>query len=128
MVTWKTKSGTHTNPSEEMDSSNDPTCSLQKLLRRKTKEEPKKLYKVLLKLMQDVKAEMQSFLPELKGNNIKEESHSSKVQTTLFDKTQFNKFLKEKENDILKIVKSKTCNVSQRPLMDKTRDSDIQNT
>ena len=42
MVTWKTKSGTHTNPSEEMDSSNDPTCSLQKLLRRKTKEEPKK--------------------------------------------------------------------------------------
>ena len=45
MVTWKTKSGTHTNPSEEMDSSNDPTCSLQKLLRRKTKEEPKKLCK-----------------------------------------------------------------------------------
>lgn len=120
--------GYHTNPSEEMDSPNDPTCSLQKLLRRKTKEEPKKLYKVLLKLMQDVKAEMQSFLPELKGNNIKEESHSSKVQTTLFDKTQFNKFLKEKENDILKTVKSKACNVSQRPLMDKTRDSDIQNT
>ena len=87
MVTWKTKSATYTNPSQEMDSSNDPTCSLQKLLRRKTKEEPKKLYKVLLKLMEDVKAETESFLSQLKGNNIKEESHSSKVQTTLFDKT-----------------------------------------
>ena len=34
------KSGTHTKPSEEMDSSNDPSYSMQKLFRTKTKDEP----------------------------------------------------------------------------------------
>lgn len=71
---------------------------------------------------------MEMFLSEFSSDYVKEERYISKVQTTVTDVTLFKKNLKEKENDILKTVKSKACNVSQRPLMDKTRDSDIQNT
>ena len=35
------KSGAHTEPSEEMNSSNDPSYYMQKLFRTKTKDEPK---------------------------------------------------------------------------------------
>ena len=121
------KSVTRTKTSEEMDSSNHPSHSMQKMFRTKTKDEPKKLDEALLKSIQDVKSEMQKFLSEFASGNVKEESHSSKVQTTLTDETLFKKFLKEKENDILKIVKSRNCNVRPRHLMDKTLDSDIQN-
>ena len=110
-----------------MDSSNDPLYSMQKLFRTKTKDEPKKLDEALLKSMQDVKSEMQTFLSEFSNDNVKEERYSSKVQTTLIDEKLFKKCLKEKENDILKIVKSKNCNVRPRHLLDKTLDSDIQN-
>ena len=117
------KSGTHTKPSEEMDSSNDPSYSMQKLFRTKTKDEPKKLDEALLNSMQDVKSEMQTFLSEF----AKKKSHSSKVETTVIDETLFKKSLKEKENDLLKIAKSRNCNVFPRHLMEKTLDSDIQN-
>ena len=110
-----------------MDSSNDPLYSMQKLFRTKTKDEPKKLDEALLKSMQDVKSEMQTFLSEFSNDNVKEERYSSKVQTTIIDEKLFKKFSKEKENDILKIVKSKNCNVCPRHLLDKTLDSDIQN-
>ena len=88
-----------------MDSSNDPLYSMQKLFRTKTKDEPKKLDEALLKSMQDVKSEMQTFLSEFSNDNVKGERYSSKVQTTIIDEKLFKKFLKEKENDILKIVK-----------------------
>ena len=121
------KSGTHTKPSEEMDSSNDPSYSMQKLFRTKTKDEPQKLDEALLKSLQDVKSEMQTFLSEFESGNVKEESYGSKVKTTLIDKALFKNFLKEKENYISKIVKSRNCNVWPRHLMDKAPDSDIQN-
>ena len=88
-----------------MDSSNDPLYSMQKLFRTKTKGEPKKLDEALLKSMQDVKSEMQTFLSEFSNDIVKEERYSSKVQTTIIDEKLFKKCLKEKENDILKIVK-----------------------
>ena len=47
--------------------------------------------------MQDVKSEMQTFLSEFASGNVKEESHSSKVQMRLIDRTLFKKCLKEKE-------------------------------
>ena len=84
----------------KMDSSNDLSYSVQKLFRTKTKDEPKKLDQTLLKLMQDVKSEMQTFLSEFASGNVKEESHSSKVQTTLIDRTLFKKCLKEKEKKL----------------------------
>ena len=105
------KSCTCTKPCEETDSSNDLSYSMQKLFRTKTKEEPKKLDKTLLKSMQDVKSEIQTFLSEFASGNVKEERHSSKVQTTIIDETLFKKFFNEKENDIFKIVKSGNCNV-----------------
>ena len=55
-VIWKTKNR------EETDSSNDQSYSMQKLFRTKTKGEPKKLDEALLKSMQNVKSEMQTFL------------------------------------------------------------------
>ena len=94
------KLGTRTKPREETDSSNKQSYSMQKLFRTKAKEEPKKLDKALLKSMQDVKSEMQTFLSEFASGNVKEERHSRKVQTTIIDETLFKKFLKEKENNI----------------------------
>ena len=66
------------------------------------------------------------FLSEFSSDYVKEERYISKVQTTVTDVTLFKKNLKEKENDILKIVQSRNCNVCSRHLMDKTLDSDIQ--
>ena len=101
---------------------------MQNLFRTKTMDGPKKLDEALLKSMQDVKSEMQTFLSEFSSGNANKESHSSKVQTALIDETLFKKFLKEKESDMLKIVKSRNCNARRpRHLMDKTLDSDIQN-
>ena len=54
------KSSTRTKPSEETDSSNDQSYSMQKLFRTKTEDEPKNLDEALLKSMQDVKSEMQN--------------------------------------------------------------------
>ena len=69
---------------------------------------------------------MEMFLSEFSSDYVKEERYISKVQTTVTDVTLFKKNLKEKENDILKIVQSRNCNVRSRHLMDKTLDSDIQ--
>ena len=66
-------------------------------------------------------------MPAFTSGNVKEERHNSKVHKTTIDETLFKKFLKEKENDILKIVKSRNCNVPPRHLMEKALDSDIQN-
>ena len=66
-------------------------------------------------------------MSEFASGNVKEERRSSKVQTTIIDETLFKKFLKEKENDILKFEKPRNCNVRPRYLMGKTLDSDIQN-
>ena len=66
------------------------------------------------------------FLSEFSSDYVKEERYISKVQTTVTDVTLFKKNLKEKENDILKIVQSRNCNACSRHLMDKTLDSDIQ--
>ena len=69
---------------------------------------------------------MEMFLSEFSSDYVKEERYISKVQTTVTDVTLFKKNLKEKENDILKIVQSRNCNACSRHLMDKTLDSDIQ--
>ena len=90
-------------------------------------DEPKKLDETLLKSMQDVKSEIQTFLSEFSSGSVKEKRHSSKVQTTIIDEILFKKFSKEEENDILKIVKSRNCNVRPRHLMDKRVGSNIQN-
>ena len=120
------KSRTRTKPNRKTDSSNNPSYSMQNLFRTKSKDEPKKLDEALLKSMEDVKSEMQTFSSEFASGNVKEERHNSKVQKTTIGETLFKKFLKEKENDILKIVKSRNYNVPSRHLMDKALDSDIQ--
>ena len=84
----------------KMDSSNDLSYSMQKLFRIKTKDEPKKLDQTFTKINAGCKIRNANVFVRLRKWQCKEESHSSKVQTTLIDRTLFKKCLKEKEKKL----------------------------